>query len=949
MTIGYRRALNGITARADAFHSIVAGRSFEGHSLAVRSDGTVAAWGWNGYGQLNLPAGLTGVVSLATGNGHALALKEDGTVAGWGANSFGESKVPAGLVNVIAVSAGGTHSLALKDDGTVVAWGDSRYGLANIPADLDRRRRDHCRPVSQSCAQERRHRHGVGCGSDRNERVAQYGQSRVPASLGNVIAIAASEYNSFALKSDGAVVAWGNNSFGQASVPVGLTDVVAISAGLTHALALKRDGTVVAWGDNRYGQRTIPDGLTNVIAIAAGGWHNLALKSDGTVVAWGNNVNGQANVPTSLTAALPPTVTISGAVDVTTAGTYTLTYTATDQFGRVTSITRTVVVETPSGLALNLNVALNGANSTSLTTGGSYIDPGVSATYTRAGGTAAVSVRELKSIAAGRYYESSNSLAIRSDGTLAVWGSNSFRQNNVPAGLSNLLAVVAGGLNSLVLKTDGTVQAWGSNGHGESTVPAGLSSVMAIAAGGGHAMALKRDGTVTVWGDNRFGLANVPSGLAHVVAISAGFFHRLALKDDGTVVAWGAGSTPTNDVPAPLDESEPPPSLVDNPDFGQSVVPAGLTDVVAIAAGEYHSMALKRDGTVVAWGYNASGAATVPVGLSNVVAISAGWFHSLALRRDGTVVAWGVGAANLGTGISYGQSMVPAGLNDVVAIAAGGWHNLALRADGTVIAWGDNRFGQATVPDALVAALPPVTTINGSVNVNQAGTYPISYETMDRFGSSATVTRTVIVTNPPVPPLALHLALEGGDPLAWPQGTAFVDPGVAVTYTRAGGSVAVDAGEFHALAAGRTYDGHSVLLKSDGTVAVWGANGFQQNRVPAGLTDVVSVSAGYGHSLALKRDGTVVAWGGNGFGESSVPAGLIEVISVAAGGSHSMALKKRWDGGGLGRHALWPGQCAAGLERRGGDCRGLVPQPCLEGRRDGGGVGQRHQRQRGVS
>jgi hypothetical protein len=99
-------------------------------------------------------------------------------------------------------------------------------------------------------------------------------------------------------------------------------------------------------------------------------------------------------------------------------------------------------------------------------------------------------------------------------------------------------------------------------------------------------------------------------------------------------------------------------------------VPAGLSNVVAIAAGDSHSLALKADGTVVAWGYNNYGQTNVPAGLSNVAAIAGGWAHSLALKNDGTVVAWGDNAD--------GQTDVPAGLSNVVAIAAGGFHSLAL-------------------------------------------------------------------------------------------------------------------------------------------------------------------------------------------------------------------------------------------------------------------------------
>ena len=93
------------------------------HTLVVKSDGTVWAWGYNGYGQTNVPAGLTNVVAIAAGGFHALALRADGTVIAWGTNSYGQTNVPIGLSNVVAVAAGQWNSMALKADGTVVAWG----------------------------------------------------------------------------------------------------------------------------------------------------------------------------------------------------------------------------------------------------------------------------------------------------------------------------------------------------------------------------------------------------------------------------------------------------------------------------------------------------------------------------------------------------------------------------------------------------------------------------------------------------------------------------------------------------------------------------------------------------------------------------------------------------------------------------------------------------------
>jgi uncharacterized repeat protein (TIGR02543 family) len=200
------------------------------HSLAVRSGGTVVAWGDNKFGQTTVPSGLSSVVAVAGGYYHSLALQSSGKVVGWGYNADGETAVPSGLNNVAAIGAGYAHSLALQSNGTVVAWGYNGDG-----------------------------------------------QTTVPPGLSNVVAIAAGGWHSLALKTNGTVVAWGDNEFGQTTVPSGLSNVVAIAAGGYHSLAIQRDGTVVAWGANYVGAATVPAGLSNVMAIAAGGEHSLAI------------------------------------------------------------------------------------------------------------------------------------------------------------------------------------------------------------------------------------------------------------------------------------------------------------------------------------------------------------------------------------------------------------------------------------------------------------------------------------------------------------------------------------------------------------------------------------------------------------------------------------------------------------------------------------------------
>ena len=124
-------------------------------------------------------------------------------------------------------------------------------------------------------------------------------------------------------------------------------------------------------------------------------------------------------------------------------------------------------------------------------------------------------------------------------------------------------------------------------------------------------------------------------------------------------------------------------------------MPALATGVVSIATGNYHALALRADGRVVAWSYdgNRLGEATVPPGLADIVGVAAGGFTSLALRSDGTVVGWG--------GNYNGQANSPPGLSNVVALAVGATHSVALRRDGTVVVWGQNSYTPAGLSNVV--------------------------------------------------------------------------------------------------------------------------------------------------------------------------------------------------------------------------------------------------------
>ena len=266
-------------------------------------------------------------------------------------------------------------------------------------------------------------------------------------------------------------------------------------------------------------------------------------------------------------------------------------------------------------------------------------------------------------------------IALKADGQPIAWGANDNGQSTVPSDITNAVAVAVGALHALALRANGSVTGWGYNLDGEIDIPAGATNnVIAIASGGYHGLALKSGGSVVAWGGDWDGQSTVPSDATNIIALAAGATHSLALKADGTLVGWGnpaAWQGRMDDI----DNTQDPP--VTN-SVTTGFLPAGLTNITAIAAGGNHCLALRADGTVYVWG-DESGADLTPAAATNIVAIAAGYRFNIALKADGSVLAWGAD--------DFGQSDVPPEATNSIALAAGVNHSLSFKADGTVVYW----------------------------------------------------------------------------------------------------------------------------------------------------------------------------------------------------------------------------------------------------------------------
>jgi alpha-tubulin suppressor-like RCC1 family protein len=892
-------------------------------------------WGYGSFGRLGTNAttnrstpvttfaGGSSWKQVSSGGYHTAAIKTDGTLWTWGFGGNGrlgtndetQRSTPvttfAGGTNWKQVGSGRFHTAAIKTDGTLWTWGLGTYG-----------------------------RLGNNDATNRNTPVTTF------AGGTNWKQVSAGDSHTSAIKTDGTLWTWGNGSSGQLGRIVDtLTPVTTfaggtnwadtpttepeelytLSAGRRHTAAIKTDGTLWTWGYNYSGQLGTNDttsrntpvttfaGGTNWKQVSSERQHTAAIKTDGTLWTWGSGSDGRLGTNNATNRSTPVTTFAGGT-----------------NWKQVSSgLNHTAAIKTDGTLWTwgSGNLGQLGTNNTI-----SRFTP----VTTFAGGT------NWKQVSASR----SATAAIKTDGTLWIWGYNEWGQlgTNDTSQRSTPVTTFAGGTNwkqvsggytgIAAIKTDGTLWVWGYNYDGQLgtndltnrstpvTTFAGGTNWKQVSSGRFHTAAIKTDGTLWTWGrgnDGRLGTNDTTTRSTPVTTFAGGTNwkqvgtgdHTIALQDDGVnkeLYVFGLndagqlGFVPLNQSPREV--------------FGNA------TNWKQVSSGDTHTAAIKTDGTLWTWGgatfFGGLGTNDITQRNTPVTTFAGGtnWkqvsssYYTAAIKTDGTLWTWGYASfGRLGrifdaltpvTTFAGGTNWADTATTepeDLYTLSAGYRTSAAIKTDGTLWTWGRGYGGQLGNNDTTDKNIP-VTTFAGGTNWKQV---------------SSNFTTAAIKTD--------------GTLWTWGYGTSgqlgnndATNRNTPVT-TFAGGT------NWKQVSSGGR---HTAAIKTDGTLWTWGrgtygrlgTNATTDRNTPvttfAGGTNWKQVSGGTFHTSAIKTDGTLWTWGYGGSGQlgtnntitRSTPvttfAGGTNWKQVSAGDYHTAAIKTdgtlwTWGRGSYGR------------------------------------------------
>jgi alpha-tubulin suppressor-like RCC1 family protein len=334
---------------------------------------------------------------------------------------------------------------------------------------------------------------------------------------------------------------------------------------------------------------------------------------------------------------------------------------------------------------------------------------------------------------------------------LWAWGPNSFGQLgddtitsrtspvSVVGGFSDWISASAFA-HSLGVRANGSLWAWGNNGNGQLgdgtltsrsspvSVVGGFTDWISASAGNAFSVGVRANGTVWAWGlgtsgrlgdgtvVNQSSPVSVIGGFTDWISASAGNGHSLGVRANGSLWAWGAGSNGRLGDNTATDRSSP-----------VSVV-GGFTDWISASGGRYHSLGVRANGTLWAWGLGTNGRVgdgtsttrsspvSVVGGFTDWISASAGEAFSLGVRANGSLWAWGSNASGqLGDNTATGRTSpvsVVGGFTDWISASGGSAHSLGVRANGTLWAWGVNTNGRLG-DDTTTTRSSPVSVVGG--------------------------------------------------------------------------------------------------------------------------------------------------------------------------------------------------------------------------------------------
>lgn len=748
-------------------NEVMAVASGDNHSLFIKTDGTLWATGYNYWGQLGNGTDGTfdpnptpvvvasNVVAAAGAGGHTLILKSDGTLWGVGSNGSGQlanedvsnHTVPVIMAsNVVAVAAGGAFSLFLKADGVLCAVGSGSYGQlgngtttsTNLPIALASNVLAMAAGGSFSMYVSAEgtlwtmgaHSYGqLGNGLD-----ADFGAHPIPTAVAsNVVGVAAGYYHSLFVKGDGSLWTVGRNTDGQLGIasymhstnrPVKVPGMVIASvggSGVFHSLAVSQLAPQIV-------------GLENVILQPGQDFDfNPEISGSGPFTfQWqfnGTNIAGATSSIYSISSA--------GFADN---GTYTLEVTgligtATASVKAAVRILPRVQVMPASGfVAAGASASLSVTNTGSLL-GYQWFKDGAKLLDKT---NSSLQFDSFQTADSGAYYvvvTSSYGTAISQPARLSVaselhllgWGLNNYGQlgggagaTNMPVVIaSNIVTAAAGAGHSLFIQTDGTLWTVGLNNSGQlgtgtkvsTNRPSVVASnVVAVAGGANHSLYVKEDGSLWATGWNYYGQLGkgsarnrwLPVHVADdVVAVAAGTYHSLFVSADGTLWAMGLNSSGQLGTGDQIDRG----------------LPVSIAaDVVAVASGGQHSLFVTMDGTLRTMGYNIAGQlgtgdysnrlSAVSVA-TDVAAFAGGYSHSIFTKSDGSLWTMGHNVyGQLGNGASTSTNLPVSVAGNVAIVAGGNYHSIFSKYDNSLWGMGRNSNGQLGNGSTVSTNLP---------------------------------------------------------------------------------------------------------------------------------------------------------------------------------------------------------------------------------------------------